>query len=310
MFLFLKRLTIFLFIALVVVESFIRINKLTIDVPERSINNQGIQLYLPNQTGHWSNGAHKWKINKEGWPGDLPVNFEDLITLIGDSHIENFMNPGGCSMATLMNEKNKKYNFFEAGRSGVSLIEAIEISVFLDEKYSPKKQFIFLKDSDFKESIYELGVQKDITQVSLENNKVIHGQLKSPGLKKILYNFKTLYYFRNEFIKLLSVNNGNKKEKNLVEIRAKEKRVIKYSEELIKYIKVNYDLEKVVFMLHPESSNEYEKILENNNIKYYRFKTDRPGKWRASPNDTAHWNCFGFKKASDQLNGIILNEKS
>jgi gas vesicle protein len=70
----------------------------------------------------------------------------------------------------------------------------------LKKKYNPTKQFLFIKNSDFNESIAEFNRMNDVTQLDLSKNVVIKGELKSPFLKTILYNFKTLYYFRNTLL--------------------------------------------------------------------------------------------------------------
>ena len=42
-------------------------------------------------------GEHKWYINELGFPGKLlPKSFDNLIIIIGDSYIQNMMNPDSC----------------------------------------------------------------------------------------------------------------------------------------------------------------------------------------------------------------------
>lgn len=117
--LFIKRLALYTVSVLVIFECVIRLTHMTIDIPFRTINSHGIQLYIPNQTGYWRGGTHSWTINSDGWPGILPAKSEDLITIIGDSHIENFMNPDSCHLAPLLQKQFPNENFYEAGRSGL-----------------------------------------------------------------------------------------------------------------------------------------------------------------------------------------------
>ena len=107
---FIINILIFFFLATLCSEIYIRLNHLSIDIPRRTIDEYGVQKYLPLQNGYWSNGTHRWQINKEGWAGELPPSFDNLITLIGDSHIENFMNPDSCHLGAILNKSNLKYN--------------------------------------------------------------------------------------------------------------------------------------------------------------------------------------------------------
>jgi hypothetical protein len=49
--LFIQKLILFSFVALIAIEGYIRVNHLTNDIPRREINEDGIQLYKPNQSG-------------------------------------------------------------------------------------------------------------------------------------------------------------------------------------------------------------------------------------------------------------------
>ena len=102
------------------------------DLPQRTIDEYGIQKYYANQSGYWKGGEHKWMFNELGWPGELPEDYDNLITVIGDSFIENFMNPNECHQSKLLKKGLNNHNFIEAARSGVSFIEAMEISKQFD----------------------------------------------------------------------------------------------------------------------------------------------------------------------------------
>ena len=305
---FLINILFFSFITIICSEIYIRVNHLTIDIPRRTIDENGIQKYVPLQNGYWSNGTHSWQINKEGWAGELPSSFDNMVTLIGDSHIENFMNPDSCHLGAILNRSNLKYNFFEAGRSGVTLIEAFEISKELKKKYNPTKQFLFIKNSDFNESIVEFNRMNDVTQLDLSKNVVIKGELKSPFLKTILYNFKTLYYFRNTFTKrnektvvpIKKTNNLNDVEK-------------KYYDKLMAFVSENYYTKDIVIFLHPNTDEYFKRLLIKYNFNFYQFKTKKTNDWAYAHNDLSHWNCYGFHQAAKQvsvfLKSIPLNKK-
>jgi hypothetical protein len=301
------RLSLFLLIALLSVELYIRVNHLNIDVPSRQINKEGIQLYKPNQTGYWANATHQWKINREGWPGELPSNMDSLVTLIGDSHIENFMNTIECNLASILNKEKLGYHFFSAGRSGVSLIEALEISNYLKRKYHPVQQFIFVKESDLDESIEEFGKKSDITQINLTNHTIINGELKSPGLKMIVYNIKTLYYFRNSFSQIGSASKEGEA-KSVEKESGINKNLAQYNQ-LLSFISKNYKTDEITFFLHPETNGAIEKLFAANHLNYYKFRADDSLKWRSSPNDEAHWSYYGFLEAAKQIKKIKFKNK-
>ena len=109
-------------------EIVVRMTHSVIDVPQRMIDDYGTQKYIPFQNGTWKHGSHNWKVNKLGWVGELPASYDNLITLIGDSYIENFMNPDSCRQAKYLKKIMPEYNYLEMARAGVSLIEALEIS--------------------------------------------------------------------------------------------------------------------------------------------------------------------------------------
>ncbi|WP_040757743.1 hypothetical protein [Winogradskyella psychrotolerans] len=194
-----KNILTFLVIFLVIGEITVRLKNGVSDIPQRQIDEFGIQKYYPNQQGFWRGGTHAWNINELGWPGYLPKNYDNLISIIGDSFIENFMNPNDCHQSVFLKENAPKYNFIEAGRSGVSFIEGMEISKQLN-KFKPITNLIYVNDADFYQSLVEVAPAEDITQFSLESDSIVLGKMKSPLLKKILYNWKFAYYMYNKKI--------------------------------------------------------------------------------------------------------------
>lgn len=173
---YLKNTVLFICLFFVLGEFFVRLRNSVADIPELTIDDHGIQKYQPNQKGYFIGGTHTWNINELGWSGFLPNSNDNLITIIGDSFIENFMNPNECHQSVLLKNKMQKYNFFEAGRSGVSFIEAMEIAKQLDT-LSPIQNFIYVSDNDFKESIYEVKPQSNITQLSTKKGTILFGKM-------------------------------------------------------------------------------------------------------------------------------------
>tara|TARA_R110002096_G_scaffold251769_1_gene444702 strand:+ start:7814 stop:8767 length:954 start_codon:yes stop_codon:yes gene_type:complete len=299
---FLKNIVLFFFLTIIVGEIVIRMTHSVSDVPQRTIDQYGIQKYFPDQEGYWKGGKHKWVINKLGWAGELPDNFDNLISIIGDSYIENFMNPNECHQSIFLKENLRAFNFMEAGRSGVSLIEAMEISKQIDS-LKPLQTLIYVNNNDFFESVFEIKPLDDITQLRLKDHNINYGQLKAAGLKKILYNWKLLYYFYNRFPILNSSVNNKELNKN----KSTNKNGIKYKKEIFKlidYISVKYSIKNKTLVFHPNSHkliiNKCRDVgfnvisLDSRNDKGWTFDHD------------SHWTCYGHKKVAQQVYESIL----
>ena len=294
---FLKNILLFFLFAMVTGEVVVRLTHATSDIPQRIIDQYGIQKYYPNQEGYWTGGEHQWIINKFGWPGELPKSYDNLIMVIGDSFIENFMNPNKCHQSALLKLNMPDYNFMEAGRSGVSLIEAMEISKQIDS-LKPTNTLIYVEDSDFIESISEIKPMSDITQLNLHKNTIEYGKMKAPILKKILYKWKLLYYFYNRF----PLDKESEKAEEPIKHDSPDQKNLKYKIEiykLINYISDNYTLKNKTLVFHPNSNKIIiEKcksigfnviILDSSNDKSWTFDYD------------SHWTCYGHERVAQQI---------
>lgn len=295
---FLKNIILLVLITLAVGEVVVRLTQAVSDIPQRTIDGHGIQKYLPNQEGYWKGGEHKWTINKFGWPGELPQSYDNLIMVIGDSFIENFMNPNECHQSVFLKENMKDYNFMEAGRSGVSLIEAMEISKQFDS-LKPIQFLIYVNDEDFYESITQIKPMDDITQLNIDTNTIEYGEMKAPGLKKVLYTWKLMYYLYNRF----PLNNlsGTEAEPEVSSEDTKKEDLEFHAEltQLMAYIKHNYNINNKTLVFHPDSSKSIRTIchvagfniivLDSNNDESWIFDYD------------SHWTCYGHKRAAEQI---------
>lgn len=295
---FLKNIIIFLILAIVVGEILVRLTHAVSDLPKRSIDMSGIQKYYPNQEGYWKDGNHKWIINDSGWPGELPKSYDSLITIIGDSYIENFMNPNECHQSVFLKSLMPEYNFFEAGRSGVSLIEAMEISNQIDS-LNPRLTLIYVNDNDFYESIQKVKPLSDITQIDLKNNLIVYGKMKSPGLKNILYSWKLLYYFYNRFPISYKSETAEIPIKNN---KFENSKFYLYKEDvfsLINYIMENYSISTKVLVFHPGSSKEIIDFCKNNGFKVIVLDSSNDETWTFDYD--SHWTCYGHQKVAEQV---------
>jgi hypothetical protein len=206
---FLFNIFLFLIAGYAIGEVISRVYKLNIDVPEFYQDKDGLIKYEPNQTGYYLKGE-KWIINKYGNYGYEPKSLDNLITVVGDSYIENIMNPADCHQAQLLANKVGKYNFYPCARSGASFIEFMEMTKSL-QPLKPIKQLLFVHHGDFIESITEIENQPLTVQLSVVSKKIRYAKLTKNRLKDFLYNFKFAYLlYRNYFLKGTNVSTNNR----------------------------------------------------------------------------------------------------
>lgn len=302
---FFRNIVLFLLLSIVVGEIVVRVTHSVSDIPQRRIDKDGIQKYYPNQTGYWLNGTHTWEINSLGWPGELPESYNNLITIIGDSFVENFMNPNECHQSVLLKDRLQNYNFLEAARSGVSFIEAFEISKSLDS-LKPIKNLIYVTDRDFTESVKDIKLLEDITQVDLKEQKVIYGKMKSPGAKKILYSCKLAYYFNNRFPINLNFWKPKKPENVVqkeVDTSLKNSLEIKL---LLSYINKNYNIRDKVLVFHPNSNKEIIELCKAEGFEVIDLDSSKDNKSWTFDFDS-HWTCYGHEQVANQVKQGLLN---
>lgn len=292
-----KHLLVYIIFALLIGEAIVRLLHLTSDIPNRMIDNDNIQKYYPNQKGKWHGGLHEWRINELGWAGPLPESYDNLVTILGDSFIENFMNPDKCHQSSLLKKDFPENNFLEAARSGISLIEALEITKQLDS-LNPIAQLIYISVNDFEESITEIARRKDITQVNLKKKELVHGQMLSPWLKKILYNWKFMYYLYLRFPLDFYKNPPPTENLSPSSSKGAKPREEILFEQLLDYIVENYQIEDKILIFRPLSSPNlvnkaakrgFKTILLDNHGQQWSFDDDH------------HWKCFGHEQAAIQV---------
>ena len=285
-----------LFLLLLLVgEIVVRLTHAVSDIPERTIDEYGIQKYNPNQYGYWKGGEHNWIINRLGWPGELPKSFDNLILIVGDSFIENFMNPNECHQSAFLKRNLPNYNFLEAARSGVSLIEAMEISKHFDS-LQPIKTLIYVNDGDFYESVTEIKSMKDITQLDLKTKKIRYGEMKAPLLKKALYNWKLMYYFYNRFYADINGNTETEPQnpiKNVTDGYLKDKTEII---QLLEFIKNNYDTDNKILVFNPNSDPRIIELVNEMNLNAIILNSEGDDSWTFTYD--SHWTCYGHECAA------------
>lgn len=292
---FIRNIVLFIIAAMIAGEVVVRITHAVSDVPQRIIDGDGIQKYYPNQTGYSLNGEHTWLINELGWPGELPKSYDNLVLIIGDSFVENFMNPNECHQAPLLEDRVNEYSFLETARSGVSFIEAFEIAKQMDT-LNPVKSLLYINDSDFYESVKEISEKQDITQLDISKSRVIHGKMKSPGIKKVLYNWKLIYYFYNRF----PLNFESKKPPKKY---VPKERTLKHANEvdgLLNYIKTKYRITDKILVFHPYSSKKLITKCEEAGFKVISLDSSNDSNSWTFDFDH-HWTCYGHEQVANQV---------
>ncbi|WP_149695205.1 hypothetical protein [Chitinophaga sp. CF418] len=280
-------------------EIIIRVFRLVPDVPQRFVDKTGIQRYIPGQHGYFTRATEPWHINQYGWLGMADTKNDTLISIIGDSYIENMMNPRSCNQGSLLKGYMPDYGFFEAGRSGVSFIEAMEISNFLDSTIHPKYNLLYVSNSDFTESLTNKKRLSDIVQIDLKNNKILVGTLKSPKLKKMLYSCKLLYFLYLKFPVLVNKEDKEKHQHTDASSQPFEEQDIN---QLFQYCQNHYKIKKTMLVFHPGADKRVIQLASQYGFRTIILDSSQDKRsWALNEND-GHWSCYGHSRVAEQVN--------
>jgi hypothetical protein len=272
-----------------------RLYRLNIDIPNFYQDTDGLIKNKPNQTGYYVNG-NKWFINKYGQYGYEPKSLDRLITVIGDSYIENIMNPPECHQAYFLANMVGEYNFYPCARSGASFIEFMEMAKSLNH-LNPIKQLLYVHHGDFIESITEITNQPLTVQLSISSNKIRFPMLTSSRFKDILYNFKFAYFlYRNYLVKStnVSTNNRDLKQTNIDYVKIQL---------LLDFVKKNYFTDNIILVFSPDSDKNLIELVKENNFQTFELKSTNYKSWQLANN--SHWSCNGHEEAAKQVSKYI-----
>lgn len=296
------RIFVFMIIGYLIGEVVVRYFKLTSDIPQRYVDKSGIQHFIPGQKGFYKKSDFQWKVNKYGWLG--VSNFQNKkrkISIIGDSYIENLMSPDSCNQGYRLQKEFKDVGFLEVGRSGISFIETMEIAKDLDT-LGFNNHLIYVGTADFTESISNLTRYPDRVQVDLDKGEILKAEMKSPGLKKILYNAKFLYYLYLRFPIFVSEQNKN----NIFTEKSKTFENESYIK-LFEFCESHYNLKPITLVFHPGSSEEIMDLAAQHGFKILRLEEKTDQTWDYNDVDP-HWSCFGNREAAKQVATYLQNE--
>jgi len=110
------------------------------------------------------------------------------------------------------------------------------------DSLNPKLHLIYLSDNDLNESIINIKKINDVTQIDLNNFKIKYGSLKAPFIKKILYNWKFMYYLYGRFPPKTIFKKNIKSKK--IKSEKKYKNIDNYNL-LLDYITNNYKVDSI-----------------------------------------------------------------
>lgn len=286
----------------VVGEITLRHFHLVSELPERYIDKFGIQRYTPGQRGYIRNAKAKWVVNHYGWVGNYDIKKDSTISIIGDSFIENLMNPMECHQGSLLGDYFPDYSFFEAARSGVTFIESMEISKILAHELNPRYQIIYLNEEDFYESIADINTMSDRLQISIKDRKLLKSKIHLKGIRKALYSVKLLYYlYKYPFFLKNQQDLGSQltsqKQDNF------DKDTFNF---LFKYCSEKYQLDNLIFVFHPNVDARFIALCKSYKIPTILLNASNDKPWNIDDYDL-HWSCYGNTQASKQV-ANALNE--
>lgn len=288
----LLKLIVFLSFLFFLFELLIRSLNLTNDVPSRTIDNNGLQSFIPNQKGVYNN--NEWIVNNQGFLGqELKQNGQVKVLIIGDSMIENIMNDQTCHLDVLLgNIFKNKIDFFEIGRSGITLIESLEFDRKFKNILNPAYSIILVNNNDVEESISNINRYSDRLQLDINTSNLDSVEIKYEKLKYLLYNIKSLYYlYMKGFF-----SSGNLFEKPY---KFEQSRTVKNESNIyifFEIIKTRYKLDNTIFLI---DNNQKKYIDHFKKIKANLILFSAKNEW-LNRNDS-HWNCIGNNEISNVI---------
>jgi 23S rRNA G2445 N2-methylase RlmL len=157
------------------------------------------------------------------------------------------------------------------------------------------------------DDLYESNAKnrfKDRMQLNLASNKIVNGELKAPGIKKVLYNCKVLYYLYLRFP--LFVNKKNK-ETHVQTVKTIKEMDVKSINSILSYCEKNYDQRKIVLVFHPGTPIEIDSLARKHGFGTIGLNTTGDVKsWAVSSSD-GHWSCYGHHEVAKQIKKYLAN---
>jgi hypothetical protein len=148
-------------------------------------------------------------------------------------------------------------------------------------------------------------------QIDIEEKSLLMGEMRSPALKKILYNFKVAYYTFNKLQRAVPRERTNDKEPDGAMRDLKEEMLspeeISLIEQLIEYGYNHYEAERLILLFHSGSDQRIVNIAERLGFNTIVFPEEKEKSWGVSVSDVSHWTCEGHKEAAEIISKEIFS---
>ena len=302
---FFKNTVLFIIYFFVIAEILIRVFHMSTDAPKTYKNERGNIKYYANQEGYWDGGSHKWYINSLGYPGkNLPASYDNLVKIVGDSYIQNFMNPDSCNQSEFLTKLRPEFNFMEVAMDGLNLLGYFE-AVYETDSLPSKYTLMYVNTNDFLQSVQEI-YKNNSNQLSVTTGNITFPSYKGSKFKDLLYNFKFFYYLYRKNLDLFQGDNVPLK-KNSVKLKKDNlsRENIQMVSKLLLFLRENYETKNIVFILHPNTEDEIYKISLVHGFKVFRLK--EPSDKNYQTKNHGHWNCYGNEEMAKQVSQFLEN---
>jgi hypothetical protein len=301
------KLAIYSFLFFIALECLTRMFYLGGDKPDRYLDDNNVEKWVPDQKGFSMTGNRKqnfieYNINKSGFNSYheySPTQDKIEVALVGDSFIEGFHQPYASSIGRKIEEKfNQELEVYEYGYSGYDMADQLHLM------YSYKKEFelidfvyILLKfENDLKRSKYE------ITESRLAMNSTINNLLKKSKLLVYLANIGFIHPVRNylQQTKDYVINKNNYEARSTNQEELNEIYLNNFKSLVALY---GFDKNKYVLLLDEEKTSElFLNYLKQNNFRYLDFgKQINHAKRPTTLIYDIHWNNYGRKLIADLI---------
>lgn len=283
------------------------------------------RFYKPNQSGVYSNWLQRipWQVNEYGYLGVFYLDARPLFSIIGDSFIENAMNPITANQGYLLKKYFPQYGFIEGGIAAMNFFEAIMTAKLFNKKYQPDYHLIYVaNDNDFYESISNLKLRRDLMQVEISGPQVIikpavvdiRGKFNKLGAF-IFTKSKTAFFIykksplidkRQAILQWLCGRGGVKTifgkplpvqaTSQAVEQASKRQLV----EKLLNYLRQVYPTDNIILVFNYSVSPEMIELTKHAGFQRSLRLVQDEKPWRISARDD-HWSIYGHNQVALQV---------
>ena len=269
------KITIYVFLVLLVLECIIRICHLTKDYPVRIIDEFGVEKWKPNQkgfsvTGNRRQNFSEFRINRSGFNSYRefePSQDKKEIALVGDSFIEGFHQDFNNSIGKKIENVLTDYEVYEYGYAGYDLADQLNLIHQYNEDFK-LIDYVFI-GLDFNTDL-KRGQHK-IIQDRMRLESPMYRNLRKIKLLTYMNSIGVIDAVKKRIINLLSFKSkvkkevSNMKEKDLTN-EMNQEYLINFKALLKTY---NFDKERYIFFI--EKSRTPQKFIDYLNSNKFQF---------------------------------------